>query len=143
MSKSKITKSILLGATLILTACGGGGGSSTTSPASNLSPNSNSGPNKAPIVEAGGDRKAQIDVPVLIWGSASDPDGTISSYEWKKGEDVLGTTAKLTYTPTKLGTDKLTLTVMDDDGATASDSMNLEIVTEEVEDTNNRPLPFY
>jgi hypothetical protein len=144
MSKSKITKSLLIGATLILTACGGGGSSSATSSNSNSSNfNSNSEVNEAPTVNAGDDRKAQIDVPVLIWGSASDIDGTISSYEWKKGEEVLGTTAKLTYIPTKLGIDKLTLTAVDDDGVSASDSINIEVVTEAVEDTYNRDLPNF
>ena len=140
MLKSKITKSILLSTVLLLTACGGSSGSSDTDTSSNLT---DSATNKAPIVNAGADRKAQINVSIIIFGSGSDSDGVISSYEWKKGEDILGTTAKLEYTPTKLGVETLTLTVVDDDGVSASDSLNLEVVTEDVPlYDNSDPLPF-
>ncbi len=143
MIKLKYTKETLLIATLIFTACGSGGGSSNLTDTNNTN---NSNPitieNQKPIVDAGEDRKAQINVPITIWGSANDPDGTISSYEWKKGEDVLSNSAMLSYTPTILGTDKIILTVMDNDGAIASDTINIEIVDEEVEDTYNNPLPF-
>ena len=140
MSKSKMTKSLIVSATLLLTACGS---SSSSTSSSNLTPDSSSGVNKAPIVDAGEDRKAQVNTSVLIWGSASDSDGQISLYEWKKGDNILGTTADLRYTPTKLGTEILTFRVVDNDGVSASDTLNLEVITEVVEDRYNRPLPFY
>ena len=62
---------------------------------------------------------------VTVAGSGTDSDGTITSYEWKKGTTVVATTASFNYTPTAVGIDTLTLTVMDDDGATASDIMNV------------------
>jgi len=133
----KLTKGLLITATILFfTACGGGNSSSLTDN------NSSKQENIKPTVDAGEDRKAQINMPITVWGSAKDPDGVISSYEWKRGEEVLSTTAKLSYTPTILGTDKIILTVMDNDGAIASDSLNIEVVTEKVEDTYNNPLPF-
>jgi hypothetical protein len=142
MLKLKITKSLLLSTVLLLTACGGGGSSDSDDSSSNLTDDSSSSINKAPTVNAGADRKAQINVSIIIWGSASDSDGMISSYEWKKGEEVLGTTSRLDYIPTKLGIETLTLTVVDDDGVSATDSMNLEVVTEAVEIPYDDPLPF-
>jgi len=133
MIRLKLTKGLLFTATLLLfIACGGGSSSTISSTQENIKP----------IVDAGEDRKAQINMPITVWGSAEDSDGVISSYEWKRGEEVLSTTAKLSYTPTILGTDKIILTVMDNDGATASDSLNIEVVTEKVEDRYNNPLPF-
>ncbi len=142
MIKLKYTKETLLIATLLFTACGGGGSSSLADTNNTKNSNSVDIENQKPIVDAGEDRKAQINVPITVWGSANDPDGTISSYEWKKGEDVLSSGAMLSYTPTILGTDIITLTVMDNDGAIASDSIKIEIVNEEVEDRYNNPLPF-
>lgn len=87
------------------------------------------GINILPTANAGVDKTVVINQAVTITGSGTDTDGTIVSYEWKKGDIVLAATAAFTYTPTVVGTDTLTLTVMDDDGAIASDSMNV-IVTE-------------
>jgi hypothetical protein len=140
MKRLKYQKKLIFLLTLFLTACGGGGGS-------NLSDNNDlnssiTEENQKPRVYAGEDRKAQINVSLTIWGSAIDPDGVISSYEWKKGDEVLSSTAIVSYIPTQLGTDKLTLTVMDNDGAVASDSININVVEYEVKDTYNDPLPF-
>ena len=142
MSKSKITKIVLLSATLLLNACGGGGSSTPASEGSSSSTSSepDSAINQAPIVNAGADKQAQINEPITIWGGASDLDGTISSYEWTKNGEVLGTEKTLIYTPTELGTEELTLTAVDDDGESASDSMSLEVITESVE--REDPLPF-
>ena len=141
MIKLKYTKETLLIATLLFTACGGGGSSSTdTNNTNDVNPINIE--NQKPTVDAGEDRKAQINVPITIWGTANDIDGVISSYEWKKGKDILSSTAMLSYTPTILGTDKITLTVMDNDGAVASDSINIEVINQEVKDTYNNPLPF-
>jgi len=86
--------------------------------------------NQKPIVNAGTDKTVTVNETITITGTATDSDGTIVSYEWTKGSDVLGTEASLSYTPTVVGTDKLTLTVTDDDGATASDSVNIVVVEE-------------
>lgn len=78
-------------------------------------------------VNAGADTTTSINSSIILTGTASDSDGMIVSYEWKKGSEVLGTSASLSYTPTASGTDTLTLTVTDDDGATASDSIDITI----------------
>ncbi len=136
MLKSKVTKSLFLTVGLLLTGCGGGGSSTDNNGTNNLI---SEGENRLPIVDAGYDRKVQINTTITIYGSAKDIDGVISSYEWKKGKEVLGTTKELTYTPTILGKDILTLTAIDNDGGVASDSIELEIVSEVVYED---PLPF-
>lgn len=85
--------------------------------------------NKAPIVDAGIDKTVIVNNTVLITGKASDTDGTISSIEWKKDNEVLATTLVFSYIPTVIGTDKLTLTVMDDDAESTSDSVTI-VITE-------------
>ena len=84
--------------------------------------------NQSPTVNAGEDKTVTLGDTVKLYGSGSDSDGYIISYEWKKGDEVLGTSATLEYIPTEVGTDILTLTVTDNDGATATDSVKI-IVT--------------
>ena len=56
-------------------------------------------------------------------GSASsDPDGTIVSYEWREGSDVLALVASPSVF-LSVGTHTLTLQVTDDHGATGTDSV--------------------
>jgi hypothetical protein len=83
--------------------------------------------NKAPSVNAGADKTVTVNQSITLTGSANDSDGTIVSYEWKKGSEVLGTSATLEYIPTEVGTDILTLTVMDDDGSSNSDSVEITV----------------
>ena len=86
--------------------------------------------NKTPKVNAGADTTAILNQSITIIGTATDEDGTISSYEWKKGSDTLGTEASLTYTPTKVGTDSLTLVATDDDGDSSSDEVKVTVKEE-------------
>lgn len=121
----KQIKMLLLSSMVILfTACGGGSSTSETPDPVNSLPN----------VDAGPDKSVEVNQAVTITGSASDDDGTIVSLEWTKDSTVLATTASFDYIPTAIGTDTLTLTVMDDDGATASDSMNVVVL-----ETNQAP----
>jgi len=87
------------------------------------------GINITPVVKAGPDKIAEVNQAVIITGVATDIDGTIVSYEWTKDStgEVLATTDSFDYIPTEVGTDTLTLTVMDDDGETDSDSMNVTV----------------
>jgi len=84
--------------------------------------------NRPPIANAGADITVTVNQSITIRGSGTDNDGVISEYIWKKGNEVLGTTSTLTYTPTIVGTDTLTLTVTDDDGLTATDSINISVI---------------
>ena len=83
--------------------------------------------NQAPIANAGLDKSVTVNKTITLNGSGTDSDGYIVSYEWKKGDTILSTTSTLNYTPTEVGTDTLTLTVTDDDGATASDSVTVTV----------------
>ena len=59
--------------------------------------------NSIPSVNAGEDVTVTVNESITITGTASDSDGTISTIEWKKGDEVLATTLIFTYIPTKVG----------------------------------------
>ena len=83
-------------------------------------------PNVAPTAECRHvDKSTQVNQAVTITGSGSDSDGKIAAYQWKEGSTVLATTASFSYTPSTVGSHTLTLTVTDNNGATASDSMTV------------------
>jgi lysophospholipase L1-like esterase len=88
--------------------------------------------NTAPISDAGGDKRVVVNTPINIVGSGVDSDGSITSYQWKKATTILANTAKFTYTPKDIGTDILTLTVVDNQGTSHSNS--IRIVVEELSD---------
>ena len=92
--------------------------------------------NQAPAAEAGVNKTVQSGESVTITGSGTDNDGSIVSYKWEKGATQLATTAEFTYSPTEAGIDTLKLTVTDDDGATASDEMNVTVT----EAPNSKPV---
>ena len=86
------------------------------------------GINIVPTVDAGDDISATVDQELVITGTAEDSDGSISQYEWKNSDDVvIATTASFNYTPSAEGTEDLTLTVTDNDGAIASDTVTVTI----------------
>ena len=91
-------------------------------------------PAGVPIADAGVDKSTRVGQPVTINGSGTDTDGTIVSYEWKKGNVVLASSASFDYIPTQEGKETLTLTVMDNDGLKDSDSMVVTTVL------NNPPV---
>ncbi len=84
-------------------------------------------PNKIPTANAGANKITQVNTSISIIGSGADSDGTIASYEWSNGLNVLSTSAVFSYTPTEIGTETLTLTVTDNDGDGAIDTMDLEV----------------
>lgn len=88
--------------------------------------------NLPPTADAGNDRTVLVNKKITITGSGSDSDGTISSFQWKKGDTVLSTNASFDYTPTSVGTDTLTLTVTDNKGATASDSTAITVTADPI-----------
>ncbi|MGH9177321.1 MAG: PKD domain-containing protein, partial [Acidimicrobiales bacterium] len=88
--------------------------------------------NRPPVANAGPDlAAADADgsgaEPVGLDGSAStDPDGTVVSYEWREGGSLIATGP----TPTvdlAVGAHSIVLTVTDDDGATADDTVRVDV----------------
>jgi serine protease len=92
--------------------------------------------NQLPTANAGSDRSTRVNQSITITGSGSDPDGTISAYQWKEGETVLSDNASFVYTPATEGVHTLTLTVIDDDGATDSDTMVVTVIANEAPTAN-------
>ena len=86
--------------------------------------------NTKPKANAGADKTVTVNNSVTLYGSGSDKEGSVT-FEWKKGDEVLGTSKTLTYMPTVVGTDILTLVVTDDDGATTSDSVKIDVKKDE------------
>jgi VCBS repeat-containing protein len=66
---------------------------------------------------------------------SSDPDGTIDSYEWDFGDDTTGTGATTSHVFEAPGTFTVTLTLTDDDGATAEISREVQVVEPQVPST--------
>ncbi len=95
--------------------------------------------NKAPTVTAGPNRTLLLGESINLVAIASDSDGEISSYTWRRGAEVLSTTANLNYQATTQGVDRLTLTVEDNDGAIASDTIELFISEPTLEINNSIP----
>jgi hypothetical protein len=93
------------------------------------------GINILPTANAGSNLGVQVNQSITITGIGTDSDGSIDSYEWKKGSTVLATTASFTYTPTVVGTDTLTFTVTDDDSDSDSDSMDVTVTAVPVSNT--------
>ena len=99
--------------------------------------------NQPPVADAGpyqtvSDADGNGVEAVTLDGSGSyDPDGSIDSYEWKEGADVLSN-AKLFTDNFALGTHTVTLTVTDDGGASSSDDV---IVT--VSEAPSEVVEFY
>jgi len=78
--------------------------------------------NAPPTANAGIDVSVETGNSVDLVGSGSDTDGAGTvSYQWKRGDEVLATSASYSYTPEK--SDFLTFVVTDSDGATAIDTI--------------------
>ena len=109
-------------------------GSSSSTTIENSTTEQNEVTNQAPTVDAGADTTVTVNEALTITGSARDSDGTISSIKWKKGSDVLATTLSFSYTATVVGTDVLTLVVVDYDAESSSDSVSI-IITKDNNDS--------
>jgi hypothetical protein len=118
---------LLLVAIAGLYACGGGGGSSGGAAAPQ--------PNQAPTTNAGADQSVDEGVAVNLSGTGADSDGTIASYGWQQdsGTVVVITNANManaSFTaPIVAASEDLVfrLTVTDNDGATASDTVTVTV----------------
>jgi subtilisin family serine protease/chitodextrinase len=91
--------------------------------------------NNPPVADAGADQTASDDdgngyETVNLDGSNSDdPDGSITAYEWKEGDTVLGTDPILTSDFTDTGSPHtVTLTVTDNGGLTDTDTVEVTVL---------------
>ena len=86
---------------------------------------------KAPIAEAGNNQTVLVGETVLFNGlGSSDPDGGDLTYSWAFGTDATpttGTGATPYCSYSTRGTKTVTLTVTDDEGATASDTVTITV----------------
>jgi PKD repeat protein len=88
--------------------------------------------NQLPVANAGSGQTVLIGEIVQFDGSSSsDPDGTITSYDWDFGDTNVGTGVSPTHSYNAEGTYTVTLTVMDDYGATDSDTVTITVITPE------------
>jgi len=90
-----------------------------------------SGPNQAPVADAGPGQSVSVNETVTFNGyGSSDPDGTIVSYEWDFGDGATGTGQTVNHDYLTVGNYTVILIVTDDGGANDSDTA-LVTVTEE------------
>ena len=116
-------KICLLFAALLLTACGGGGGKRQQPVITNT----------VPSVSAGADQRVLAETTVNLNGTASDSDGTIVQYNWVQtagdtvtlsGASSVNASFVMPANPSDNQSQfSFTLTVTDNDGANASDTV--------------------
>jgi len=93
--------------------------------------------NIPPVVDAGGDRVVQLPLnSIEITADATDPDGIIASYQWTQTSGTLVTinpsdTSKIRLENLIPGTYQFSVTVLDGEGLSASDVVNLQVREED------------
>jgi hypothetical protein len=91
-------------------------------------------PNQPPVAEAGPDQTvadtdgSNSETVTLTAAGSADPDGIIATFEWREGLTLLGNTASISI-DLGVGVHPITLTVTDNGGATASDTVLVTVNT--------------
>jgi hypothetical protein len=83
---------------------------------------------EAPTASAGNDKNVKKGTEVTLQATASDNCDGEMTYEWKEGENVLGNTSTLKHT-FAVGTHTVNLTVTDEAGNSASDTVKVKVTT--------------
>jgi len=94
--------------------------------------------NQLPVVDAGKDIVIYEGEDVVLDAVANDPDGTIIQYLWAEGSITLGETSHLVLTGLIVGDHNISVTVTDDDGATATDYVMVYVKPP----LNNAPVAY-
>lgn len=112
---------MLLLPALLLAGCGGGSGSGSSAPPPP--------PNEAPTAVFSASRTAgPAPLEVSFDAEAStDADGTIVAYQWDFGDGAVGSGVLASHVYHNAGTFRATLTVRDDDGASAQAGVDIEV----------------
>lgn len=124
-------KWLLFFSVFVLSACGGGTSPSTT--------------NQSPTVSISGPSQMESGVTISLSAIASDSDGSIASYRWTAdsntavtlGENNSATLAVTSATVSEDTTVKLTVTVTDNQGASAQTNLQIKIVAKKTSLTIN------
>lgn len=85
--------------------------------------------NQPPIAEAGAEQNIYLNDAVTLDGSAStDADGTIASYSWNMLDDNILSGQSVSYTYMAAGDYNVILTIADNEGATATDTVLVHVL---------------
>lgn len=92
--------------------------------------------NEPPIANAGADQTATAGATTTLDASGSrDTDGSIVSYEWDFGDGTMGSGKTVTHTYPEVGTYTAILSITDNSGAKATDTVTIQVTLE-----NNPPI---
>lgn len=103
----------------------GAGGSDTATVTVNINP-----VNDPPVADPNGPYSGTVGVPVTFYGSnSSDCDGTIVSYDWDFGDGAAGSGVSPAHNYAAAGIYTVTLTVIDNDGASHTATTSVDIAS--------------
>jgi hypothetical protein len=80
-----------------------------------------------PVANAGVDQTIIVGQAVTLSGSGTDSDGTVDAYQWAENGVIKGNNTNLTLANLSVGSHTLVLTVTDNKGAKASDSVQVRV----------------
>jgi len=98
------------------------------------------GDNEVPIANAGENKIVELNEEVVLDGKDSSDDGVITSYKWIENDNVLSTEKIFTTSSLTLGKHTITLTVTDNFGESASDTVEITVYNDE-SDTDSDGMP--
>jgi hypothetical protein len=126
---------VLCAVVLVVAAVGGVPTVAANTDESTARVDSDAEENEAPLADAGLDQEVPVNATVYLDASgARDPDGNIDSYEWSierpdgtPTSPRCDTCARSEFRVEMVGTYNVTVTVTDDDGATSTDTLYVEV----------------
>jgi PKD repeat protein len=115
--------------TVRVTVTDNGGATATDSATATITAGGGGG-NQPPVAQAGGPYFGTTGAPVLFSGAgSSDPDGSIAAHAWSFGDGATGTGVAPQHVYSAAGTFVATLTVTDNQGATAQATASVNVAT--------------